>query len=88
VKGAAKSARCRVNPERQHRARILAKRLRYGVDALGFLLPAQRSRRWRQQALDLQTSLGASRDLLQAHALAASVAADDGILRFLQHLAD
>jgi CHAD domain-containing protein len=88
VKGAAKSARCRANPERQHRARILAKRLRYGVEALGFLLPARRSRRWRQQAAGVQTKLGDERDLLQAHALAASVAADDDILQFLQRLAD
>jgi CHAD domain-containing protein len=87
-KASIKTGRCRTNPERQHRARILAKRLRYGVEALGFLLPDQRSRRWRQQAADLQTSLGAARDLLQAHALAASVAADDDILRFLQRLAD
>jgi CHAD domain-containing protein len=87
-KASIKTGRCNINPERQHRARILAKRLRYGVDALGYLLPAQRSRRWRQQAADLQASLGASRDLLQAHALAASVAADDDILRFLQGLAD
>jgi len=87
-KAAIKTARCHANPERQHRARILAKRLRYGVEALGFLLPAQRSRRWRQQALDLQTKLGNERDVLQAHALAASVAADEHILRFLQRLAD
>lgn len=83
-----KTGRCNASPENQHRARILAKRLRYGVEALGDLLPAQRKRRWRQQALDLQTKLGASRDLLQAHALAVSVAADNDIRRFLQGLAD
>ena len=87
-KKAIKSGRHSASPERQHRARILAKRLRYGVEALGDWLPAQRSRRWRQQAADSQASLGATRDLLQAHSLAASVAADDDILRFLQRLAD
>jgi CHAD domain-containing protein len=83
-----KIGRCNASPERQHRARILAKRLRYGVEALDFLLPAQRSRRWRMQAAEVQTKLGEARDLLQAHTLAASVAADDDILWFLQGLAD
>ena len=83
-----KIGRHRSNPERQHRTRILSKRLRYGVESLGFLLPAKRSRRWRQQAMEVQTKLGAARDLLQACTLAASVAADDGILQFLQHVAD
>jgi CHAD domain-containing protein len=83
-----KSRRDSTNPDQQHRVRILAKRLRYGLDALGFLLPGQRSQRWRQQAAQVQTRLGDTRDLLQAHALAASVTADDDILQFLQRLAD
>ena len=87
-KAAIKTGRYSANPERQHRARIMAKRLRYAVDALGFLLPAQRSRLWRQRATQVQTKLGAARDLLQAHALAESVAADEDILAFLQHAAD
>ena len=86
-KKAIQSGRHSASPEQQHRARILAKRLRYGVEALGDWLPAQRSRRWRQQAAQVQTKLGVARDLLQAHCLAAGVAADDDILRFLQHLA-
>ncbi len=88
LKSASKTARCHANPERQHRARILAKRLRYGLEALGYCLPAQRSRRWRQQAAEVQTKLGDARDVLQAHALAASVAADKNILQFLKRLAD
>ena len=87
-KTAFKSSRHGANPKQQHRVRIWAKRLRYGVDALGFLLPAQRSHRWRQQAAEVQTKLGAERDLLQARTLAAHVAADDDILTFLQGLAD
>ncbi len=83
-----KSGRDSTNPDQQHRVRILAKRLRYGLDALGFLLPGQRSQRWRQQAAEVQTQLGGKRDLQQAHTLAASVAADDAILQFLQGLAD
>jgi CHAD domain-containing protein len=87
-KAAFKSSRHGANPEQQHRVRILAKRLRYGVEALDFLLPVRLSRRWHQQAAALQTRLGGARDLLQAHALATSVTADEDILRFLQHLAD
>ena len=87
-KTALKSGRHDASPEQQHRARILAKRLRYGVEAMASVLPVQRSRRWCQQAAQVQTQLGAARDLLQAHALAASVAADEDILRFLQDLAD
>jgi CHAD domain-containing protein len=87
-KKAIERGRHSASPERQHRARILAKRLRYGVEALGDWLPAQCKRRWRQQAADVQASLGAARDLLQAHALAVSVAADDDILRFLRGLAE
>ncbi len=87
-KVAFKSARHSANPEQQHRARILAKRLRYGVEALGNLLPAQRRRRWRQQAVELQARLGSARDLRQAHALAVSVAAADDIQTFWLRLAD
>jgi CHAD domain-containing protein len=87
-KKAIQSGRHSASPEQQHRARILAKRLRYGVEAMGYLLPAKRRRRWRQQAADLQASLGAARDLRQAHALAASVEAEEDILRLLQDLAD
>jgi CHAD domain-containing protein len=83
-----KSGRESTNPEQQHRVRILAKRLRYGLEALGYLLPARLSRRWHQQAADLQTQLGGARDLQLAHALAASVTADEEILAFLQRLAD
>jgi CHAD domain-containing protein len=87
-KVAFKSARHSANPEQQHRARILAKRLRYGVEALGDLLPAKRRRRWRQQAVELQARLGSARDLRQAHALAVSVAAADDIQAFWLRLAD
>jgi CHAD domain-containing protein len=87
-KAAIKTGRHKASPERQHRARILAKRLHYGVEALGDWLPTQCKRHWRQQAVEAQASLGAVRDLLQAHTLAASVAADDDILRFLRGLAE
>jgi CHAD domain-containing protein len=83
-----KNGRHNASPERQHRARILAKRMRHAVETLGYLLPVKQSRRWRQQAADLQASLGAARDMLQAHALAEDVGAGQDILVFLPRLAD
>lgn len=67
-----------------HRVRILAKRLRYGIEALRPLLPAQRARRWHQQALALQTELGARRDIAQVSALAEQWAVDRGLTEFLR----
>jgi inorganic triphosphatase YgiF len=75
------------NPDRQHRARILAKRLRYGVEALRPLLPKGQATRRVQQATALQTGLGTSRDLVQAGALAASLDADRGLVEFLRGVA-
>ena len=67
----------------QHRARILAKRLRYNIEALCPLLPA-RTQRWLQQASGVQAGIGASRDLLQAGVLAQRLAVDRGIVAFLR----
>ena len=75
------------NPDSQHRARILAKRTRYGIEALGSLLPRKHSQRWRQQATSLQTSLGAARDVMQASALAAKLEADGWLAEFLRGVA-
>lgn len=72
------------NAEGQHRVRILAKRLRYGIEALRPLLPTQRARRWHQQALALQTALGNTRDIAQASALAETWALDRGLTEFLR----
>lgn len=70
--------------EGQHRVRILAKRLRYGIEALRPLLPKQRALRWHQQALALQTELGNTRDTAQASALAEKWAVDRGLTEFLR----
>jgi inorganic triphosphatase YgiF len=75
------------HPDRQHRARILAKRLRYGLEALRPLLPKGQAKRWYQQATALQTGLGASRDIVQAGVLAASLDADQGLVDFLRGVA-
>jgi CHAD domain-containing protein len=74
-------------PDSQHRARILAKRMRYSLEALTPLLKKRRARRWQRQALALQTDLGSSRDLQQAAALAAKLEAAPGLSEFLRGFA-
>ena len=78
-----KALRESTHAESQHRARILAKRLRYNIEALCPLLPA-RTQRWLQQASGVQAGIGASRDLLQAGVLAQRLAVDRGIVAFLR----
>lgn len=75
------------SPESQHRTRILAKRLRYGIEALRALLPRKRTQRWYLEALKLQTSLGAARDVMQAGALVARLDADRALVEFLRGVA-
>lgn len=75
------------NPVSQHRARIFAKRMRYGIEALRPLLPKRRAQRWHQQATGLQTSIGATRDVRQAGVLAARLEADGGLVEFLRGVA-
>ena len=72
------------DPQAQHRARILAKRLRYGIESLRPLLSAHRFRAWHQQALALQTHIGAQRDRQQALHIAEQLGADAGLLGFLR----
>lgn len=71
-------------PASQHRVRILAKRVRYGIEALRSLLPKKRAKRWCDQATSLQLSLGVKRDVLQASALAAKLEVDPRLVEFLR----
>jgi inorganic triphosphatase YgiF len=71
----------------RHRVRILAKRMRYNVEALFSLLPLRRAQRWREQAIELQTRLGVSRDAMQAATLVAELGLDRGLAEFLRGLA-
>lgn len=75
------------SPDTQHRARILAKRLRYGIEALRPLLPKRRAKRWNRKATILQTGLGAARDVMQAGVLVAKLEADRGLVEFLRGVA-
>lgn len=74
-------------PDGQHRARILSKRLRYGLEALRGLLPKRQTQRWVQQATALQTGLGASRDMVQASVLAGRLDIDPVLVEFLRGVA-
>ncbi|MCW5263251.1 CHAD domain-containing protein [Verminephrobacter eiseniae] len=67
----------------QHRARILAKRLRYGSQALAPLLP-ERQRRAHAHALSWQDNLGAARDVAQAVSLADRLGAAPELVAFLR----
>lgn len=62
----------------QHRARILAKRLRYNLEALRALLPP-RMQRWLREATRLQQGVGTRRDFVQAALLAQRLAQHGGI---------
>ena len=73
-----------VMPEHQHRVRILAKRLRYGIDALQPLLPKQSSQRWHKWATSLQSGIGSARDVLQAKTFVSELDVDLGIVEFMR----
>ena len=73
--------------ESRHRARILAKRLRYGIEALSSLLSKRRTKRWYQQATELQTSIGISRDVVQAGVLLARLEVNRELVEFLRGVA-
>lgn len=72
------------DPISQHRARILAKRLRYSIEALQPLLPKPRVQRWLQQAKDLQTAIGKQRDRHQALEIVSHLQVDSGLCEFLR----
>jgi inorganic triphosphatase YgiF len=75
------------SPDNLHRARILAKRLRYAVDALRPVLPKRRARQWHRQSAQLQSAIGAERDLRQAIVIAKRLKAHSTMLKFLRAVA-
>jgi inorganic triphosphatase YgiF len=74
-------------PTRLHRVRLLAKRLRYGTEALRTLLPKRLAQALNQQATRLQINMGATRDIAQAAALVARMDVDRGLAEFLRGVA-
>jgi inorganic triphosphatase YgiF len=77
-------AQARQHPESAHRARILAKRLRYGIEAVRPLLTKRRAKHWHLQASRIQAEIGTDRDLRQALHLAAQMKVDPSLLDFLR----
>ena len=75
------------HPESLHQARILAKRLRYAIEALRPLLPRRHTKRWLPQAVKLQADIGTTRDLQQAGVLASRLEIDPGLAEFLRGVA-
>jgi inorganic triphosphatase YgiF len=71
------------NAANLHRARLLAKRLRYSVEAFRSVLPKRRAQRWHRQAAHLQSTIGSGRDLQQALAIARRLKAHSSLLKFL-----
>lgn len=71
-------------PQQQHRVRILAKRLRYGVEVMRALLPRKLADACIQQAMQLQSRLGMSRDVAQANALVAGLNLDPLVAAYLR----
>lgn len=69
--------------EAQHRARILAKRLRYGLESMQSILSRRRLTRWLDQATALQGSIGVSRDFERLHQFAVEFGAEPCLVNFL-----
>jgi inorganic triphosphatase YgiF len=70
--------------ESQHRVRILAKRMRYGIEAVKPLLTEHQARHWYKQASSLQATIGSRRDVMQAAVLIAKMDCDRGLAEFLR----
>lgn len=88
LKRARKHARQEANtPEGQHRVRILAKRLRYAIEALGPPLLRQGALRWLRQATALQTGMGQTRDIAQAGVILEKLQAAPELVGFLRGVA-
>lgn len=76
-----------IDLESLHQARLLAKRLRYGSEALASSLSRKHLRlaeRWLAQATEWQTRIGLARDAWQAAACLREVGAPDSLVFFLQ----
>jgi inorganic triphosphatase YgiF len=70
-----------------HKARLLAKRLRYGSEALASALPARKQRRvnqWMSAAQSWQTRIGQARDAWQAAECLQAVGGSEAMAYFLK----
>jgi inorganic triphosphatase YgiF len=69
-----------LSPERRHRVRILAKRLRYALDVLSPALPREATERYIAALAELQDVLGELNDLVVASSALHRLAASDRLL--------
>jgi CHAD domain-containing protein len=83
-KKARDAAREATSPQQWHHVRLVAKRLRYSIEAVQSVLPRKRAQQWRVQALHLQAKIGSSRDVARAAELVASLPVDKGLVGFLR----
>jgi CHAD domain-containing protein len=67
-----------------HQVRILAKRLRYSSEAMQELLPGHLGKHYISRAVEIQSSIGAKRDIAQASALVTKLNLDRCIAEFLR----
>ena len=84
---ARKTAREANSPKHWHRVRLLAKRLRYAIEAFQKVLPKKRVHQWHHEALRLQAKIGSNRDVVRAAALVAGLAVDSGLVGYLRGIA-
>ena len=84
LRGAMRESRGEEDTLGQHRVRILAKHLRYGIEALGGLWHKPWAAAWQQQAVTLQNQLGARRDLVRAIELMDAIGVDSTVVAFLR----
>ncbi len=73
--------------DHQHEVRLLAKRTRYVLQGMSAVLPERRTRRWQDEAAELQTRIGAARDLMLLATLLEPLGVDRAILGFLRGVA-
>lgn len=81
------AGRLAVDPQSLHAVRILAKRARYGIDALRDVLPRHMAHKWYRQAVELQRRIGAERDTAMAVTLAERLEQPPDIVAFLRGVA-
>ena len=82
-----KAARDDDSPQTLHHCRILAKQVRYNVEILRPLLPKKQVKHWCDESTQLQTRIGALRDVQQASALVGCLGVDPELVEFLRGVA-
>jgi inorganic triphosphatase YgiF len=73
-----------LSPERRHRVRILAKRLRYALDVLSVALPREATERYVAALAELQDILGELNDLVVAQSALAAISNPSDLLELFR----